>query len=163
MRIIGLVMEYVEESIGLGSVGALDVLKTARVMFRVSFDSFLQEGSMDEELLRYLAGFSDFSASANLKDSENSGKNARSSLQLLQNARHLQYAFADGELQDFVEHVDIPAVKFTSYDGQQFYFSSSRAVQELKSMDRTLLDFYDYIFVARTSESGYSVGLQQFA
>lgn len=68
----------------------------------------------------------------------------------------------DGELQEFVELTDIPAIKFTSYDGQQFYFSSNRAVCELKSMDRTLLDFYDYIFVAKESQSGYTLELQQF-
>lgn len=30
-------------------------------------------------------------------------------------------------------------------------------------MDRTLLDFYDYIFVAKESSSGYELELQQFA
>lgn len=68
MKIIYLVMKYVQQSIGTEAFSAVQVAKTASMMFKISFDSYLQEGTIDSKLLQYLA---------------NPTKNTKSCLQLL--------------------------------------------------------------------------------
>ncbi|CAL6064624.1 Tumor_necrosis factor receptor-associated factor 3 [Hexamita inflata] len=80
-------------------------------------------------------------------------------LNLLQSAKPVVQSLE--VISELVQDLDLPIIKYTQYDQTLLYFSSNSAIVTLNSMERTLLDQYDYIYT-KSQDQLFLLGVKVF-